>query len=204
MRNQRSKRIYLKYFFRRHAPNIFLLILCVILITVLMYKNNQVYNESGQYQAVINNIVRFKSNNFNGFVNKLTGTRKDWHDHDFIAEEAKRTGIGEHGIAHKLDDPGSEDLEKELFNANGFNALLSDMISVNRSVPDIRHKGCWNKTYLSELPTVSVIVPFYDEHLSTLMRTAHGVINRSPEHLIVEVILVDDGSSKSEYFKILF
>lgn len=47
------------------------------------------------------------------------------------------------------------------------------------------------------MPTVSVIIPFYNEHWSTLLRTVYSVYNRSPEELLVEIILVDDGSTKS-------
>lgn len=69
---------------------------------------------------------------------------------------------------------------------------------VFRSLPDIRHQDCKHKKYLSELNTVSVVVPFHNEHLSTLLRTAISVINRSPPQLLKQVILVDDFSSKSE------
>lgn len=50
--------------------------------------------------------------------------------------------------------------------------------------------------YLSELPTVSVVVPFFNEHFSTLLRTVYGVLNRSPPELIMEIILVDDASNR--------
>lgn len=50
------------------------------------------------------------------------------------------------------------------------------------------------------MPTVSVIVPFFDEHFSTLLRTCYSVLNRSPPELIVEIILVDDHSNK-EFLK---
>lgn len=56
--------------------------------------------------------------------------------------------------------------------------------------------SCAKLKYLSELPTVSVVVPFFNEHWSTLLRTVYSVLNRSPAELIVEIILVDDASNK--------
>lgn len=61
---------------------------------------------------------------------------------------------------------------------------------------DLHIFRCKNKKYLKQLPTVSVIVPFHNEHWTTLLRTATSVVNRSPPHLLKEVILVDDFSSK--------
>lgn len=57
--------------------------------------------------------------------------------------------------------------------------------------------SCAKKLYLSDLPTVSVVVPFFNEHWSTLLRTCYSVLNRSPPELIVEIILVDDCSTKT-------
>lgn len=119
----------------------------------------------------------------------------DWHDYKLISEDQNRKGIGEHGKLEKLDESEKEN-QDALFRQNGFNALLSDRISLNRSVPDIRHPRCKDKKYLSELPSVSVIVPFYNEHMSTLLRTVYSVLNRSPSELLTEIILVDDCSKK--------
>ncbi|CAO1332625.1 unnamed protein product [Diamesa hyperborea] len=135
---------------------------------------------------------------FNGPRN-INNNKIDWHDYAMIKIELARQGTGEHGKAENL-DPSEKSLEDDLFKRNGFNALLSDKISLNRSVPDIRHPGCRDKTYLSELPSVSVVVPFYNEHWSTLLRTAYSVLNRSPKELITEIILVDDCSTK-EFLK---
>jgi len=40
-----------------------------------------------------------------------------------------------------------------------------------------------------------VILVFYDEGWSVLLRTVHSVINTSPPELLKDIILVDDGSS---------
>ena len=94
--------------------------------------------------------------------------------------------------------PSLHVLKEKLYQVNGFNAALSDEISVNRSLPDIRHLECKKKKYLKKLDSASIIVSFHNEHLSTLLRTCWSVINRSPASLIKEIILVDDASTKIE------
>lgn len=75
--------------------------------------------------------------------------------------------------------------------------MVSDLISLNRAIPDFRNLDCMARQYLKELPKVSIIIPFYDEHISTLLRTIHSVINRTPKELLEEVILVNDDSQKT-------
>ncbi|CAH2062765.1 unnamed protein product, partial [Iphiclides podalirius] len=123
----------------------------------------------------------------------------DWHNYKQIDYERRREGIGEQGLPAKLPLSDAQ-LEEQLYSVNGFNGALSDRIPLNRSLPDIRHKGCRERLYIESLPTVSVVVPFHNEHWSTLLRTAHSVLNRSPEFLIKEVFLVDDASTK-EFLK---
>ncbi|ELU14019.1 hypothetical protein CAPTEDRAFT_197005 [Capitella teleta] len=119
----------------------------------------------------------------------------DWHDYKHIEIEKQRTGPGEQGAAVIL----SSDEEKKkdaLYKVNGFNGFASDKISLQRSLKDIRHPQCRTQKYWNKLPTVSVVVPFHNEHWSTLLRTAESVLVRSPPELIHEIILVDDFSSK--------
>jgi polypeptide N-acetylgalactosaminyltransferase len=43
---------------------------------------------------------------------------------------------------------------------------------------------------------VSIIIPVHDEHLPTLLRSVHSILNRTPAQLLVEILLVDDASKK--------
>ncbi|VDN31194.1 unnamed protein product [Gongylonema pulchrum] len=85
---------------------------------------------------------------------------------------------------------------QEAMRAFGFNTFVSDMISLNRSVPDVRMDECKYWHYPEDLPTASVVIAFHNEGWSPLMRTVHSVLLRSPPQLLKEIIMVDDFSDK--------
>jgi len=107
---------------------------------------------------------------------------------------------GELGKAVRI-PPEQEGLMKEKFKLNQFNLLASDMISLNRSLTDVRLSGCKSKQYPALLPTTSIVIVFHNEAWSTLLRTVWSVINRSPRPLLKEIILVDDASEREHLGK---
>uniref|UniRef100_A0A8C0CFG6 Polypeptide N-acetylgalactosaminyltransferase n=1 Tax=Balaenoptera musculus TaxID=9771 RepID=A0A8C0CFG6_BALMU len=118
---------------------------------------------------------------------------KDWHDKEAIKRDAQRVGNGEQGRPFPMTDAERVD---QAYRENGFNIYVSDKISLNRSLPDIRHPNCNSKRYLETLPNTSIIIPFHNEGWSSLLRTVHSVLNRSPPELIAEIVLVDDFSDR--------
>ncbi|XP_061419932.1 polypeptide N-acetylgalactosaminyltransferase-like 6 [Lethenteron reissneri] len=118
---------------------------------------------------------------------------KDWHDHEAIRRDAARRGNGEQGKPFSLTD---EDRSEAAYRENGFNIYVSNKIALDRALADIRHPNCKPKRYLAHLPNTSIIIPFHNEGWSSLLRTVHSVISRSPSELIAEIILVDDFSDR--------
>ncbi|XP_039950091.1 polypeptide N-acetylgalactosaminyltransferase 35A [Bactrocera tryoni] len=86
------------------------------------------------------------------------------------------------------------------FKNHAFNALISNNIGPYREVPDTRHKVCSREPTdpKENLPTISVIMCFYNEHKMTLIRSINSVIKRTPQHVLKEIILVDDFSDLPE------
>uniref|UniRef100_A0A3B4WS44 Polypeptide N-acetylgalactosaminyltransferase 5 n=1 Tax=Seriola lalandi dorsalis TaxID=1841481 RepID=A0A3B4WS44_SERLL len=91
----------------------------------------------------------------------------------------------------------NEDAEvRKRWDEGHFNVYLSDQIPVDRAIPDTRPETCAQNLVHDDLPSTSVIFCFVDEVWSTLLRSVHSVLNRSPPHLLKEIILVDDFSTK--------
>ncbi|XP_059095179.1 polypeptide N-acetylgalactosaminyltransferase 1-like isoform X1 [Tigriopus californicus] len=89
----------------------------------------------------------------------------------------------------------------EMKSLHQLNLVASDMIPFDRALRDLRNPLCKTVTYPHKLPQASVIVIFHNEARSTLLRTVHSVINRSPRSLLKEVILVDDNSDLENLLK---
>ncbi|XP_021925103.1 putative polypeptide N-acetylgalactosaminyltransferase 9 isoform X2 [Zootermopsis nevadensis] len=113
-------------------------------------------------------------------------------------EDSSSVKYGEMGKPVVLPTNMSADVKKlvdEGWQKNAFNQYVSDLISVRRKLPDPRDQWCKEPSrYLENLPATAVVICFHNEAWSVLLRTVHSVIDRSPPHLLKEVILVDDYS----------
>lgn len=105
---------------------------------------------------------------------------------------------GDNGSKFDTDSIQSLDQDKvnKLKQEYGVNMVASGYIPMDRVVPDLRNSECKYWHYPDKLPTTSVVIVFHNEGLTTLVRTAHSVLLRSPRKLIKEVILLDDYSDK--------
>ncbi|KAI4885976.1 hypothetical protein NFI96_033058, partial [Prochilodus magdalenae] len=91
--------------------------------------------------------------------------------------------------------PESRRVALQKFQYYGYNGYLSDRLSLDRAIPDLRPDGCRNISYHANLPQVSIIFIFVNEALSVILRSIHSAIRRTPAHLLKEIILVDDNSN---------
>ncbi|XP_043227648.1 putative polypeptide N-acetylgalactosaminyltransferase 9 isoform X1 [Amphibalanus amphitrite] len=117
----------------------------------------------------------------------------------FLLPPQEPSGPGEMGkpvivVKDKLSKEDKEAMEKG-WSSNAFNQYVSDQISVHRTLPDVRDDKCRESRFSRHLPDTAVIICFHNEAWSTLVRTVHSVLDRSPAHLLTELILVDDFSS---------
>lgn len=77
-----------------------------------------------------------------------------------------------------------------------------------KRLKDVRHPSCKTPNrYPNRLPSTSIIISFYNEYQTVILRTVNSILNNSPPELIKEIILIDDHSSvsdtgfrESEYF----
>ncbi|XP_029378272.1 probable polypeptide N-acetylgalactosaminyltransferase 8 [Echeneis naucrates] len=98
----------------------------------------------------------------------------------------------------------SEEEQKEaegLFQIYGYNAFLSNQLPLDRKLPDTRDERCLTKTYPKDLPSISVVLIYVNEALSVIKRAIRSIITHTPQHLLREIILVDDHSTYNDLGK---
>ncbi|XP_033640079.1 polypeptide N-acetylgalactosaminyltransferase 13-like [Asterias rubens] len=128
------------------------------------------------------------------------GSSNELADSEFgqLGRDVPRFGPGENGQPVLLYGEAKERAD-DTMKVHNFNLVVSNMISVERTLKDTRHERCRSINYhVSALPSVSVIIAFYNEAWSALLRTIYSVYNRSPTSLLKEIILVDDSSDDGD------
>ncbi|CAJ0578649.1 unnamed protein product, partial [Mesorhabditis spiculigera] len=80
-----------------------------------------------------------------------------------------------------------------------FNGWLSDKIGDRRKIPDSRHKTC-PADFKPNLPKASIIVCFFNESPSVLIRMVNSLLDRTPIENIQEILLIDDASELDEAY----
>ncbi len=206
---------------RRHRSLVYKVLITVPLIwlTVAFVMYNS--NHNREAAEAVEALPLVEANNNNVLELKRTEARKrtfendnadnvepddvnGHHDEGVAPKPPDPNGPGEMGKPVKIEnpDPAVKKLIDDGWQKNAFNQYVSDMISVDRSLPDPRDEWCKadGRFTKRKLPTTSVVICFHNEAWSVLLRTVHSVMDRSPRHLLKEIILVDDASDMREYY----
>lgn len=83
---------------------------------------------------------------------------------------------------------------------DGFDQDLARASPLDKFATDSRNNDCMgHRMYKNtqQLPDTSVVIVFRNEFLPVLLRTVASILNRSPPHLLKEIILVDDASDRA-------
>jgi hypothetical protein len=139
------------------------------------------------------------------FEEQKTTIPKPMLSDDILALHARLnlTNPGHMGSGVHLPENLDFDIQEMLNNSwktYKINEFISSLVPLDRELPDFRNEYCKQQNYSQNLPMASMILVFHNEALSMILRTVYSILNRSPEELIREIILVDDCSSLSESF----
>lgn len=93
-----------------------------------------------------------------------------------------------------IQSPADQRVREDGYRKHAFNVLVSNRLSYHRAIPDVRHQLCREQIYHSNLPSASIIICFFNEAKTALLRTVHSILDRTREDLLHEIILVDDSS----------
>ncbi|CAI2348811.1 unnamed protein product [Caenorhabditis sp. 36 PRJEB53466] len=94
----------------------------------------------------------------------------------------------------KIDGKEEEDQQTLGYKKYQFNGLLSDRIGSRRKIKDSRNSRCSALQYAEDLPAASVVVCYFNESPSVLIRMVNSILDRTKAEHIKEILLVDDSS----------
>lgn len=90
-------------------------------------------------------------------------------------------------------------LKKALVKKYKVNHVASDQISLHRKINEHRHPRCANQTYPENLPQTSIIITFWNEYLTTLLRTIFNILHHTKIKHVKEIILINDCSDVEQF-----
>lgn len=149
--------------------------------------------------TAIKNLIPDANNLMNHILRKsiyqkmptLTNYEKiDWHNYDIMNTDKMRSGPGENCEDVKIDMLQEIPMKISMID-NGYNSIVSDQVSQNRSNPDYRGVDCITQLYYANLPKVSIILTYRNDVISIALRTITSIVNRTPTELLGEIILIN-------------
>ena len=163
----------------------------VLVATYIFNKSHELLRTSNKMPVAVEKVEKFIEDDYLEVPQKV-----------LAFEGLVRPGLGDHGKGvHLPQEQSSADIQAQM-KSYSYNKYVSDRISVRRLLPDTRHRECRSLNYDKDLPKASVILIFCNETLSALMRTVHSVIDQTPQELLHEVVLIDDGSGSEEIVEV--
>ncbi|XP_023682544.1 polypeptide N-acetylgalactosaminyltransferase 11 [Paramormyrops kingsleyae] len=127
-----------------------------------------------------------------------------WPGHEPRPNDRRKAPAGNQRTAELSPEMGmifneqDQEVRDEGYHKHAFNMLISNRLGYHRDLPDTRNGKCKEVVYPPALPSASVVICFFNEALSALLRTVHSVLDRTPAYLLHEIILVDDDSELAD------
>nr|CAI5843917.1 unnamed protein product [Callosobruchus analis] len=134
----------------------------------------------------------FPKKYFKSYKHDLQPVLKLPKEHRSVNEEILQLGM--------LKNKEDQIIKEEGYKLHAYNVLISNRLRLDRDLPDTRNLLCKSKIYDADLPKASVVICFYNEHLQTLLRTIHSILNRTAAELLEEILLVDDYSDQKNLY----
>jgi Glycosyl transferase family 2 len=164
-------------------------------LTLKNFNFSRIEKKIGNRFEANKSIKRDENNLFDVFVIPLPAEILEYH------RRLNLTNPGHLGAPVKFSGPLPSDIQAEIDHSNQefkFNEFVSRLIPLDRQLRDMRQGTCKTAEYSKELPKASIILAFYNEPFSMVMRTIYSILKRSPPELIEEIILIDDCSDQGE------
>uniref|UniRef100_A0A4W5JE63 Polypeptide N-acetylgalactosaminyltransferase n=1 Tax=Hucho hucho TaxID=62062 RepID=A0A4W5JE63_9TELE len=170
--------------------------LCVLLFDQLV--SDDLFKNFEQKQDAIQKMLVDESGRFKDqkVVAALVNSQPEQRGQDEQKLKPQQSPLFQ-GWGENLSDEDQE-AAQALFEKYGYNVFLSDRLPLNRELPETRESKCLQKKYPKDLPSIAVVLIYLDEALSIIKRAIRSIIDRTPEHLLREIILVDDHSSNDD------